>query len=195
MDIQILMPLVERGYAEVCADLKELVMRRIEVSSEIILADYISEDRGYVDEYCASHNIDLVNVLTGNKEYKKEVGLKLIECEIFSLLDCKKKYDSEIKQLGISPIRITNGLENAPWFALFNNPDTSNKFTHRSNKFIDALDSKNKWYEPICELIQDIRNNKADPELLVPKLDDYWELMQSEVPDEVKDLMVKISGN
>ena len=62
MNIEILKPVIERGYSEICADIKSLVMRRIEVEGVDILAEYISSNRKYVESYCNKYNIDLVPV-------------------------------------------------------------------------------------------------------------------------------------
>jgi hypothetical protein len=194
MNIEILKPVIERGYSEICADIKELVIRRIEIKGAVILTNYVSEDRNYVEGYCTKHNIDLINVLTGNEEYKEEVGLKLIENEIMTLLASKSKYDDEIKQLKISPIRITNGIENAPWLALFDSPNNLQWFVKRSNQVIESLPN-NKWYEYICKTIETIKANWVDPQSVIPNLGDYQQLMDLKVPDEVKDLVVKPSGN
>ena len=191
MNLEILKPVIERGYSEICADIQELVMRRIEIDSAVIMAEYISSDRKYVESYCSKHSIDLVEVLTGEDETKGSLGLKLIENEIMTLLASKSKYDTEIKSLGISPIRITNGIEYCPWLALFNSPNNLAWFVKRTDKFIEGLDVNHKWYDYIVQTIETIKDNWIDPQCLKPKLESYQVLMDLEVDEPVKDLLVK----
>ena len=191
MNIEILKPVIKRGYKEICADIQLLVMRRIEVEGVDILANYISENRKYVENYCSRHNIDLVEVLTGDEECKGKIGLRLIENEIMSLLGDKSRYDTEIKSLGISPVRITNGIENAPWLALFNSPNNLAWFVKRTDKFIESLDTNNEWYDYIVETINNIKNNWIDPQSVKPDIEMYHALMALKVDEPVKDLLVK----
>ena len=191
MNIEILKPVIERGYSEICADIKSLVMRRIEVEGVDILAEYISSDRKYVESYCSKYNIDLVEVLTGNEKYKGSLGIRLIENKIMTLLASKSKYDAEIKGLGISPIRITNGIEDCPWLALFNSPNNLAWFVKRTDKFIEGLDCNHKWYDYIVQTIETIKDNWIDPQSVKPDLESYQILMELEVDEPVKDLVVK----
>ena len=191
MNIEILKPVIERGYREICNDIQELVMRRIEASSVDVLADYIADDRKYVEGYCGRHNIDLVEVLTGSEEAKGDLGLRLVENKIMYLLGAKSKYDTEIKCLSISPIRITNGIENAPFIALFNSPNNLAWFVKRTDKFIDAIDPNNEWYDYIVDTIGNIKDNWIDPQCVKPDIEMYQALMALEVDEPVKDLLVK----
>ena len=191
MNIEILKPVIERGYSEICADIKSLVMRRIEVEGVDILAEYISSNRKYVESYCSKYGVDLVEVLTGDEECKGKIGLRLVENEIMTLLASKSKYDAEIKSLGISPIRITNGIEDCPWLALFNSPNNLAWFVKRTDKFIEGLDCNHKWYDYIVQTIETIKDNWIDPQSVKPDLESYQVLMELEVDEPVKDLVVK----
>ena len=138
-------------------------------------------------------------------EAKQSIALNIIENDIMTALGSKSRYDDEIKllyavaptgqQLGIKPIRITNGIENAGWLALFNSPNNLAWFVKRTDKVIEYLDSNNKWYDFIVQTVDNIKANWIDPQSVKPNLDDYWQLMDLAVPDEVKDLIVKQSGN
>ena len=194
MSIEILKPVISRGYSEICNDIQKLVMRRIEASSIDILADYITDDRGYVENYCNKYGIDLVEVLTGSEEVKGKVGLRLIENEIMSLLGDKSRYDTEIKSLSISPIRITNGIENCGWLALFSSPNNLAWFVKRTDKFIESLEQNersNEWYDYIVDTISNIKDNWIDPQNVKPDIEMYHALMALEVDEPVKDLLVK----
>ena len=194
MKIEILKPLIEDGYRNHCEEIKELVLKRVQYSGSVLLEDYIADDRGYVEGYCNRHNIDLVAVLTGSEEYKGEIGLRLIENQIMFLLGSKSKYDTEIKSLSISPIRITNGIEDAPWLALFNSPNNLAWFVKRTDKFIESLDCNHKWYDYIVQTISNIKDMWIDPQSVKPNIEDYHALMNLEVDEPVKDLVVKHSG-
>ncbi|MEM8720988.1 MAG: hypothetical protein AAGE84_17105 [Cyanobacteria bacterium P01_G01_bin.39] len=191
MNIEILKPVIKRGYKEICNDIQLLVMRRIEVSSVDILADYITNDRAYVERYCSKYGIDLVEVLTGDEECKVSLGLRLIENEIMSLLGDKSRYDTEIKSLGISPVRITNGIENCGWLALMNSPNNLAWFVKRTDKFIEAIDPNNEWYDYIVDTISNIKDNWIDPQNVKPDIEMYHALMALEVDEPIKDLLVK----
>ena len=191
MNIEVLKPVIERGYSEICADIKSLVMRRIEVKGVDILAEYISSNRKYVESYCSKYGVDLVEILTGDEEQRSVLGLRLVENEIMTLLASKSKYDAEIKSLGISPIRITNGIEDCPWLALFNSPNNLAWFVKRTDKFIEGLDCNHKWYDYIVQTIETIKDNWIDPQSVKPDLESYQILMELEVDEPVKDLVVK----
>ncbi len=93
------------------------------------------------------------------------------------------------------PIRITNGIEDCPWLALLNSPNNLAWFVKRTDKVVECLDSNNKWYDYVVQTIENIKDNWIDPQSVKPDLDDYWQLMDLAVPDEVKDLILKSSGN
>ncbi len=187
--------LIEAGYTQYCRKIKYLVGKRINTNSVEILEDYIKEQRSYVESYCAKHNIDLVNIITSNADDKATLGLSLIENEIMTMIGTKSKYDSELKPLNIKTERILNGVQNAGWLALFNSPNNLAWFVKRTDKIIECLDSNNKWYDFIIQTVETIKGNWIDPQSVKPNLDDYWQLMDLEVPDEVKDLVLFHSGN
>lgn len=124
-------------------------------------------------------------------EVKQKVALTIIENDIMTALGSKSKYDDELKHLGIKTIRITNGIEDCPWLTLFNSPNNLQWFVKRTDKVVENLDSNNKWYDFIVQTIETIKYNWIDPQSVKPNLDDYWQLMDLEVPEEVKDLVVK----
>ncbi len=188
--------LIEAGYKQHCEVISALVYERLNVPADEIFSRLFREHRGVVDTYCDKKSIDLASVLEANNiEVKQNIGLSIIENDIMTTLSSKSKYDDELKQLGIKTIRITNGIENAGWLALFNSPNNLAWFVKRTDKVIECLDSNNKWYDFIVQTIETIKANWIDPQSVKPNLDDYWQLMDLEVPDEVKDLVLFHSGN
>jgi len=201
-----ILQLIEAGYKQHCEHISTLVYERLNVPAVDIFSRLFKEHRGVVNAYCAKYGIDLASVLEANEvEVKQSIALSIVENEIMTALGTKSRYDDEIKllytvaptrqQLGIKPIRITNGIENSAWLALFSSPNNLAWFVKRTDKVLECLDSNNNWYDFIVQTIETIKANWIDPQSVKPNLDDYWQLMDLKVPDEVKDLMVKSSGN
>lgn len=187
-----ILELIEAGYKQHCERITTLVDERLNVPAEEIFSRLFKEQRGVVNAYCGKYGIDLASVLEANDvEVKQSIALNIIENDIMYALGSKSKYDNEIKELGIKTIRITNGIENCPWLTLFNSPNNLAWFVKRTDKVIENLDSNNKWYDFIVQTIETIKENWIDPQSVKPNLDDYWQLMDLVVPDEVKDLIVK----
>ena len=191
-----ILELIKAGYKQHCDGISALVDERLNVPANEIFSRLFKEHRGVVNTYCDKYGIDLASVLEANDvEVKQSIALNIVENDIMYALGSKSKYDSEIKQLGIKTIRITNGIENCPWLALFNSPNNLAWFVKRTDKVIECLDSNNKWYDFIVQTVETIKDNWIDPQSVKPSLDDYWQLMDLEVPDEVKDLVLFHSGN
>ncbi|MEM8720398.1 MAG: hypothetical protein AAGE84_14020 [Cyanobacteria bacterium P01_G01_bin.39] len=191
-----ILELIEAGYKQHCDRISTLVYERLNIPADEIFSRLFREHRGVVDTYCDKYGIDLASVLEANDiEVKQSIGLSIIENDIMTMLGNKSRYDDEIKQLGIKPIRITNCIEDCPWLALFNSPNNLAWFVKRTDKVIEYLDSNNKWYDFIVQTVETIKANWIDPQSVKPNLDDYWQLMDLEVPEEVKDIVVKSAGN
>lgn len=187
-----ILELIEAGYKQHCDGISKLVDERLNVPADEIFSRLFKEHRGVVNAYCDKYDIDLASVLEANDiEVKQNIGLSIIENDIMTALGSKSKYDDEIKQLGIKTIRITNGIEDCPWLTLFNSPNNLAWFVKRTDKVIECLDPNNKWHDFIVQTIETIKANWIDPQSVKPNLDDYWQLMDLEVPEEVKDLVVK----
>lgn len=191
-----ILELIEAGYKQHCERIRKLVYERLNIPAEEIFSKLFKEHRGVINAYCDKYTIDLASVLEANDiEVKQKVALSIIDNDIMTALGSKSKYDDEIKELGIKTIRITNGIENCPWLALFSSPNNLAWFVKRTDKVIECLDSSDKWYDFIVQSIETIKNNWIDPQSVKPNLDDYWQLMDLDVPEEVKDLVVKSAGN
>ncbi|MEM7556748.1 MAG: hypothetical protein AAF378_22140 [Cyanobacteria bacterium P01_A01_bin.84] len=191
-----ILELIEAGYKNHCDHISELVYERLNVPTLEIFSSLFKEHRGVVDSYCDKHEIDLASVLEANDvEVKQKIALDIIGNDIMTMLGIKSKYDDELKELGIKTIRITNGIEDCPWLALFNSPNNLAWFVKRTDKVLECLDPESKWYDFIVQTIETIKANWIDPQSVKPNLDDYWQLRDLAVPDEVKDLVVKSSGN
>lgn len=195
INLEVIKPLLEDGYNKYCDRIEELIQERINFDGEAILDSYVVEQRVYVDSYCEKHKIDLVSVLTNGKVPKQQLGLSLIENEIMTMIEAKSRYDDEVKKVNISTRSFTNGVENAPWLALFGSPNNLQWFNRRTKEVISKLDPSNKWHDYIVGTIEDIRNDWVDPQSVKPNLSSYWKLMNIQVPDEAKDLVVKASGH
>ena len=194
-----ILELIEAGYKQHCDGISTLVDERLNVPAVDIFSRLFKEHRGVVNAYCDKYAIDLASVLEANNvEVKQSIALNIVENDIMYALGSKSKYDGEIKQLGIKTIKITNGIEDCPWLALFNSPNNLAWFVKRTDKVIECLDRDypdNKWYDYVVQTIETIKDNWIDPQSVKPDLDDYWQLMDLAVPDEVKDLILKSSGN
>ena len=187
-----ILELIEGGYAQHCDGISALVYERLNVPADEIFSRLFKEHRGVVNAYCDKYGIDLASVLEANDvEVKQSIALNIISNDIMTMLGTKSKYDDELRDLGIKTIRITNGIEECPWLTLFHSPNNLAWFVKRTDKVIECLDPNNKWYEFIVQTVETIKANWIDPQSVKPNLDDYWQLMDLEVPEEVKDLIVK----
>lgn len=187
-----ILELIEAGYKQHCERITKLVYERLNIPAEEIFSRLFKDHRGVINAYCDRYTVDLASILEANDiEVKQRIALSIIENDIMTALGSKSKYDDEIKQLGIKPIRITNGIEECPWLTLFNSPNNLAWFVKRTDKVIEGIQSNNKWYDFIVETIETIKANWIDPQSVKPNIDDYWQLMDLEVPEEVKDLVVK----
>ena len=187
-----ILELIEAGYKQHCDSISTLVYERLNIPAEEIFSRLFKEHRGVINAHCDRYGIDLASVLEANDvEVKQKVALTIIEHDIMTALGSKSKYDDELKHLGIKTIRITNGIEDCPWLTLFNSPNNLQWFVKRTDKVVENLDSNNKWYDFIVQTIETIKSNWIDPQSVKPNLDDYWQLMDLKVPEEVKDLVVK----
>ena len=187
-----ILELIEAGYKHHCNRISQLVYERLNVPAVEIFSRLFREHRGIVNSYCDKHEIDLASVLEANEvEVKQSIALNIIGNDIMTMLGTKSKYDDELRDLGIKTIRITNGIEECPWLTLFHSPNNLAWFVKRTDKVIECLDPNNKWYDFIVQTVETIKANWIDPQSVKPNLDDYWQLMDLEVPEEVKDLIVK----
>ena len=187
--------LINLGYKQECNLWQELVNRRINTDASVILDDYIQNERAYVENYCQENSIDLVSELS-SKDSKRRLGLQLIENQIAKTRDAKTEVDAELKNIDFNIKQsLTNGIENCPWLALFNSPKTLLSFKRRSSKVLANLNPNHKYYGWLVETINNIKEGWIDPQDLVPDLDDYYQLADLELPEEIKELVVKQSGN
>lgn len=192
-----ILELIETGYKQHCDDISALVHERLNIPAEEIFSRYFKEHRGVLDSYCDKHNIDLASMLEANDvESKRTIGLALIEDDIRLKLGKKSMYDTDLKQSGINKhIRITNGIENAPWLALFNNPINLQWWSKNTSKVLENLQCSEKQYNYIVKAVEVIKAHWVDPQSTRPDREAYWELMEMEVPDEIRKLILKFSGN
>lgn len=188
--------LISLGYEQECNLLQELVNRRINTDASVILNDYIQSERKYVDDYCQENFIDLVEQL-GSIDSKRSLGLKLIENKILNTFKVKSKVDAELKNLefDFKLDCLTNGIEKCPWLALFNSPKDLRWFNRRTRQVLDNIDPNHKYYDWIATTINKIKQGWINPQDLVPDLDDYYQLADLDLPEEIKKLIVKHSGN
>ena len=187
-----ILELIEAGYKQHCERITELVYERLNIPANEIFSRLFKDHRGVINAYCDRYTVDLASVLEANDiEVKQRIALSIIENDIMTALGTKSRYDDELKELGIKTIRITNGIEECPWLTLFNSPNNLAWFVKRTDKVIEGIQSNNKWYDFTVNTIETIKANWIDPQSVKPNIDDYWQLMDLEVPEEVKDLVVK----
>lgn len=188
--------LIEIGYEAHCSCIQTLVNERLNSPAEEIFSRYFKEQRDSVNDYCKKTNIDLLAVLEANNiEVKRQVGLALIEDELRFSLGTKSKYDSEFQELGITKkVQITNGIENAPWLALFNSPVSLQWWSKNTSKVMDKLSCTDKQFNYISTVVERIKANWIDPQQTRPDREAYWQLMELKVTDEIKQLILKQPG-
>lgn len=187
--------LIRSGYQQKCNLLQELVNRRINIDASVILDDYIQNERAYVDNYCQENSIDLVSELS-SKDNKRSLGLKLIENQIAKTCDEKTEIDAELRNIDLNIEQsLTNGIENCPWLALFNSPKDLRWLNRRTRKVLDNIDPNHKYHIWLIQTVDNIKKKWIAPQDLVPDLDDYYQLADLELPEKIKDLVVKHSGD
>ena len=122
--------------------------------------------------------------------------LKLIENQIAKTCDEKTEIDAELRNIDFNIEQsLTNGIENCPWLALFDSPKNLIWFNRKTKKVLDNIDPNHKYYDWLVKTVDNIKQGWVNPKDLAPDLDDYYQLVDLELPEEIKELVVKHSGN
>lgn len=188
--------LITLGYKQTCKELESLIMYRINTSPSEAFEDLFTTNRGSVDDYCSKHSIDLASVLLeGDIKTKEGIALSIIERQIKDGIREKAAYDEEIKQLKISPVRITNGIELSPWLKLFNSPVSLQWWSKNTGRVLEQCNPNHPSYDKAVRVIDFIRDNWVDAQNILPDLEVYHQLMAYEVPDGCRDLLTFPYGN
>ena len=186
--------LIIKGYSAHCSEIKRLIQVRLTENMLELYSLLLSERRTDVKRYCADNNIDELDV---DEATKAEIALGITEIELKTLLKQKGIYDAELKELGIRTKRITNGIEQCPWFSTFNSPVSLQWWTKNTEKILSNCDSEHKYYEWVNTKIEHIKDvwNEIDPQQALPDIKKYWQVYNFEVPESVKEFLVKGCGN
>ncbi len=186
--------LIIKGYDAHCEEIERLIKTRLNTDMLELYEVLLSDRKDDIKRYCNNNDIDLLDI---DKDTKQSIALNLIEIEIKTLLSEKGRYDAELKQLGIRTKRITNGIENCPWFSMFNSPVSLQWWTKNTEKVLSNCDVNHKYYEWVNTKIEQIKDvwNKVDPQQSLPDIKLYWEIYNSDVPNSVREYLVKDCGN
>lgn len=189
---------LQKGYDASCKELQDLIIYRLNTRGAEIFKDLFDTQRHLVDEYCAENDLDLALVaMQKDKTTQVNIGLEIIEAQIHQKLkekiakDKLIKEDTIIKELGLKCYVISNGIENAPWLKLFNSPLSLQWWTKNTSEIINNCDKEHIGYEKLVRVVNAIRDNWIKPQDVLPDIEAYNELMNFQVPEEVKDLVVK----
>ena len=186
--------LIIKGYSAHCSEIKRLIQVRLTENMLELYSLLLSERRADVKRYCADNKIDELDV---DEATKTEIALGITEIELKTLLKQKGIYDAVLKELGIRTKRITNGIEQCPCFSTFNSPVSLQWWTKNTEKILSNCDSEHKYYEWVNTKIEHIKDVwvEIDPQQALPDITRYWQVYNFEVPEAVKDFLVKGCGN
>ena len=186
--------LIVKGYDAHCSQMEKLIETRLNTDMLELYEVLLSDRKADIKRYCNNHGIDLLEI---DEDTKQSIALNLIEIEIKTLLSEKGRYDAELKELGIRTKRITNGIENCPWFSIFNSPVSLQWWTKNTEKLLSNCDPDHKYYDWVDSKIEQIKEvwNDIDPQQALPDIKRYWQVYNFDVPEKVKEFLVKQSGN
>lgn len=191
---QVQRELIIKGYDAHCGEIERLIQVRLTENMLELYSLLLSERRADVKKYCAEHNIDELDV---DEATKAEIALGITEIELKTLLKQKDKYDAELRELDIRTKRITNGIENCPWFSIFNSPVSLQWWTKNTEKVLNACDVDHKYYEWVSSKIEHIKNvwTEIDPQQALPDITRYRQVYKFDVPEPVREFLTFPSGN
>ena len=191
---QVQKELIIKGYDADCAEIERLIQVRLTENMLELYSLLLAERKADVKRYCADNNIDELDV---DEATKANIALGITEIELKTLLKQKGIYDAELKELGIRTKRITNGIENCPWFSMFNSPVSLQWLTKNTEKILNNCDINHKYYDWVNSKIEHIKDvwTEIDPQQALPDIKRYWQVYNFEVPETVREFLVKGYGN
>ncbi|MEM7590657.1 MAG: hypothetical protein AAF383_03900 [Cyanobacteria bacterium P01_A01_bin.83] len=191
---QVQRELIIKGYDAHCSQIERLIETRLNTDMLELYEVLLSDRKADIKRYCNSNGIDLLDI---DEATKQSIALNLIEIEIKTLLSEKGRYDAELKELGIRTTRITNGIEQCPWFSIFNSPVSLQWWTKNTEKTLNACNPDHKYYDWVDSKIEGIKDVwlEIDPQQALPDIKVYWQVYNFEVPDTVREYLVKGYGN
>ncbi|MEL6440579.1 MAG: hypothetical protein AAFQ80_15135 [Cyanobacteria bacterium J06621_8] len=186
--------LLIKGYEAHCDEIRKYIHTRLHTDMLELYNYMLAHQRKDIKWYCASKDIDKLDV---DEDMKRYIALELTEINLKKLLTRKGVYDSELKSLGIEPIKITNGIEQSPWLKMFNSPVILQWWTKNTNQVLSECDHDHKLYDWVVEKIELIKSvwGEIDPYEPLPDITRYWQVYNFEVPQNVRDFLVKPAGN
>lgn len=199
--MSILNEMIVKGYQSLRSEIHDLVKVRLEANLVDLYDNYYREYPKDVLKASNELGIDFLDSNTNIVEAKEEVALFLIEEDIKTKLTQKKGYDEVLKEQDINlktaDKRILNGIQESEWFKLFDAPLGHNWFSQNANKLLDSCDKANENYPKLEKMIENIKSNwnNIDPQEPLPSIKHYKNLINKQVPDGIKDLIVKPTGN
>jgi hypothetical protein len=191
---QVQKDLIIKGYEAHCVEIERLIQVRLTENMLELYSLLLSDRRADVKCYYADNNIDELDV---DEATKTDIALGITEIELKTLLKHKGVYDAELKELGIRTKRITNGIENCPWFSTFNSPVSLQWLTKNTEKMLKKCDINHKYYDWVDSKIKHIKDVwvEIDPQQALPDITRYWQVYNFEVPETVREFLVKGCGN
>lgn len=191
---QVQRELIIKGYEAHCKAIEKLIQVRLTENMLELYSLLVSERRKDVERYCADRHIDKLDI---DDAVKAEIALGITEIELKTLLKQKGVYDAELKELGIRTKRITNGIEQCPWFSMFNSPVSLQWLTKNTEKILGNCDINHKYYDWVDSKVEHIKDvwNEIDPQQALPDIKIYWQVYNFKVPESVKEFLVKGYGN
>ena len=176
---QVQRELIIRGYNAHCIEIERLIQVRLTEDMLELYSLLLSERRADVRRYCTDHNIDELDV---DEATKADIALGITEIELKTFLKQKGVYDSELKELGIRSKRITNGIEDCPWFTIFNSPVSLQWWTKNTEKVLGNCNPDHKYHEWVDNKIEHIKDVwlEIDPQQALPDIKVYWQVYNFE---------------
>ncbi len=180
---QVQRALIIKGYNAHCSEIERLIETRLNTDMLELYEVLLSERKPDIKRYCHNNEIDLLDIDEASSTNqgvatKQSIALNLIEIEIKTLLSEKGRYDAELKELGIRTKRITNGIEQCPWFSIFNSPVSLQWWTKNTEKVLNACDVNHKYYGWVDTKIEHIKDVwlEIEPQQALPDIKVYWQV-------------------
>jgi len=193
MKNQVLINMLMDAYSSHCDELQKVIECRLITNGVDLFNGYLDEERERVSRHCESKGLDLLEIIrTADTETQSDISYRLIKKDIYDLIHRKEAEDIILKEYNLTPRKITNGIETkSDWLKVFGSPRNLQWFTKNTDKVLEACDLEDRWYQWTYDQIEAIKANWIKPSDILADVEDYKALVNKELPEGARDLLVK----